>query len=140
MTLVIAAAQLETVAVAAAAAFPDECCGLLIGGEDPAGQLVVAEVIAAANVADRPARRFEVDPKTLLSVHRRARETGLRLIGHYHSHPDGEAVPSAHDRARAFEPGEVWLIVPVNGGVAGAPCAHLFDGTGFRPMAIRSEG
>ena len=138
MRLRIQAGDLEAIAAAAAAAFPEECCGLLVGGRD-GDALVAAQIVAAANVAHKPRRRFEVDPATLFEAHRCARAAGQSVIGHYHSHPGGSAMPSAHDRARAYAEGEVWLIVAEDGtGAAGAGAAraHIFEGGGFREIEI----
>ncbi len=92
--------------VALAAADDGEICGLLLG---QAGQI---EAIApAANVAADPARHFELDPAVLIAAHRAARTGGRSVIGHYHSHPSGVAIPSATDAACATPDGTLWLIV-----------------------------
>lgn len=88
----------------AAQAFPDECCGLLLGR---AGQ--VLEVVESPNVAARPDRAFEIEPAVLLATHRRARREAFDLLGCYHSHPTGDLAPSARDAARAVDP-MIWLI------------------------------
>ncbi len=89
----------------AEAAAPDEACGLLIGtGSD------ILSATPAANVAADPSRSFEIDPATLLRVHREGRGQGRRVVGWYHSHPNGSAHPSATDAARAVEDGKLWLI------------------------------
>ena len=86
---------------------PDaEVCGLLFGTE---GRIEAAE--RCVNVAPEPARTFEIDPATLFAAHRRARRGGPQVIGHYHSHPSGEAVPSARDAAQAMGDGALWLIL-----------------------------
>ena len=41
---------------------------------------------------------------------RRLRGTQTRIIGCFHSHPDGAPEPSATDRASAFESDFLWLI------------------------------
>lgn len=89
---------------------PDrERCGLLLGsGGDISGS------IAAANVHPDPERHFELDPAVLLSAERSAREAGAggtKLLGHYHSHPMGAAVPSATDAAMAAADGRLWMII-----------------------------
>ena len=86
---------------------------MLFGTE---GRIEAAE--ACANVAENPARRFEIDPAALFAAHRRARNGGPQVIGHYHSHPSGHAVPSARDAAQAMGDGAVWMIL--GGGVARA--------------------
>ena len=83
-----------------------EVCGLLFGAE---GRIEAAE--ACANVAAEPARAFEIEPGALIAAYRRARAGGPRVIGHYHSHPSGEPVPSERDAAQAMGDGALWLIV-----------------------------
>ncbi|PZU09483.1 MAG: peptidase [Sphingobium sp.] len=90
----------------AAAVSGEEICGLLLGeGMD------IAEVHPAPNVAADRARHFEIDPATLIAAHRAAREGGASVLGHYHSHPSGIALPSATDVASASPDGSLWLIV-----------------------------
>jgi len=91
-----------------AAATPDrEACGLLFG--DGAA---IRDVRAAANVAADPRHRFEVDPRTLFAAIRAERAGGMRVVGHYHSHPFGRPEPSPRDAADAGEEaGRLWLIV-----------------------------
>ena len=85
-----------------------EVCGLLFGVG-----LQVLEIEPTANVADDPARRFEVDPAALIAAHRRGRGRGggPALIGHYHSHPGGQAEPSVCDAEMAVADGAIWLII-----------------------------
>jgi proteasome lid subunit RPN8/RPN11 len=87
-----------------------EVCGLLFGSDD-----AIEDAVPARNVAGDPARTFEVDPAALIGAYRAQRQGGPRLIGHYHSHPNGSATPSLRDGAAA-EPGSLWLII--GGGVA----------------------
>lgn len=133
--LMVSPSDQALIRIEAERAYPNECCGLLIGSRGAAAAKVET-VIKAANVADQPKRRFEVDPETLFTAYKGAREAGSEVLGHYHSHPGGEAVPSIHDRARAIARGEVWLIVPVTDSGAGVPQAHLFTGDSFAAMEI----
>lgn len=90
-----------------AAAHPArEVCGLLFGHE---GAVVCAT--PAANVASDPATRFELDPAALFAALRAERAGGGRVIGYYHSHPSGDAMPSAEDARAAAPDGKLWLIV-----------------------------
>lgn len=98
---------LDAVRGAAAAAMPHECCGLLLSG-DPGG--AVDAVVTARNVADDPARRFEVDPAALLAAHRAWRGGGPAIVGCYHSHPSGPPSPSLADAAMADPALPLWLI------------------------------
>lgn len=83
-----------------------EVCGLLLGDESR-----IDEARPAGNVAPDPARHFELDPATLFAAIRAERGGGARLVGHYHSHPNGSVEPSIHDAAAACRPGWLWLIV-----------------------------
>ncbi len=63
----------------------------------------------------RGALRYRIDERLLLETHRSARAEGLEVVGYYHSHPDGPAVPSRLDRERAH-PGLSYLIAEVRRG------------------------
>ena len=102
MILQTDAGFLKAMADAAEAAYPAEACGLIIGRGK--GQLVrVTAVVPAPNLLAASGDRFELDPAVRIRVERDLREAGGkdRIIGHYHSHPDGSADPSAADRAAA---------------------------------------
>ncbi len=131
--------QLASLARAAEAAYPEECCGLLLGREDGRGGIVVARLVPSANLAADRRRRFEIDPAVLARHWRGAPEAGAeRLVGLYHSHPEGRAAPSAADAASAWEAGWLWLIVPVAAGRAGAAAAWRLAAAGgpFEPVPI----
>ncbi|MBV8971383.1 MAG: M67 family metallopeptidase [Sphingomonadaceae bacterium] len=98
-------AVLAAILAHAAAAAPAEACGLVLGAESR-----IDAAVPAVNVAERPERGFEIDPATLLRVHREARGSGRSVVGWYHSHPNGARQPSATDAARAVEDGRLWLI------------------------------
>jgi proteasome lid subunit RPN8/RPN11 len=106
MCLRISSGQRQFLLDAAAAQPDEEVCGLLVGSED-----AVARLVPARNVARDPARTFEIEPATLLATHRTARVSGHRVIGHWHSHPNGRCEPSARDAARATDNGAIWLII-----------------------------
>jgi proteasome lid subunit RPN8/RPN11 len=131
MSVIISRMLLDQIQ-AIAAADRAEVCGLLLG---TAGRI---EAIApAANVAPDPARHFELDPVALIAAHRAARAGGTPIIGHYHSHPSGVAVPSATDAACATPDGSLWLII--GGGDAQLWVAQG-DGAGgvrFAPATLR---
>ncbi|PWR21695.1 Mov34/MPN/PAD-1 family protein [Zavarzinia compransoris] len=119
-------AVLGAVCAHARAALPAECCGLLLG---PAGAPVLAdEAVASANLAPAGGLdAFEIDTALHLALQRRARDAGRRILGLYHSHPGGLPIPSARDRAGAWDHGLVWLIVG-DGGIVRAwrPGVHGF--------------
>lgn len=106
-------------------ALPKECCGILLGKD---GQLT--DLVMAANVHPTPTTRFEIDPQVLVDTHRAARNGGARVLGYYHSHPEGPSEPSRTDRAMAAGDGMVWAIV-----TAGDVTFWRDDGTGFAPLS-----
>ncbi len=126
MKFAIASDVIETLRGHARAALPEEACGLLLGAP---GQ--VTRAVAARNVAPHPQRGFEIDPATLLRVHREARGGGARVVGHYHTHPGGNAEPSRTDAARAAEDGQLWVIV-----AGDAVTGWTMTGDGFAPVEL----
>lgn len=111
MILRLSQRQAELILGQAAEAYPAEACGLLIGRRQDEARLV-DEVRPCRNLLARELRdRFEIDPGERLEATRQARPLGREIVGHYHSHPDGQAVPSATDKSMMYEPELAWLIV-----------------------------
>ncbi|MGZ9033137.1 MAG: Mov34/MPN/PAD-1 family protein [Rhodospirillales bacterium] len=121
--------------------YPEESCGLLVGRRQPGGSVEVAEAHAGANVApEERGRRFEIDPALRFHLLRALSGRPETIVGHYHSHPDRPAVPSAHDRAMAFEPDLVWLITAIVGGRAVETSAFRIDDAGARRLTLVVQG
>jgi proteasome lid subunit RPN8/RPN11 len=139
-------AQLKEIADAAEAAYPGECCGLIVGRVRGNGDLEVTRVVASPNVAvgDAPEGgrrdRFEVDPELRLRLQRELEGGPERIIGLYHSHPGLGAQPSAFDLESVWEPELAWLITSVEDGQAVHTTAHVLDTDGrqFREIALRT--
>lgn len=139
--MVIPRPLLDQMAQSAEHAYPEECCGLLIGHGDDATGIAVTRVAASRNVAEgRQRDRFEVDPRLRFDLMRALEGGSERIVGHYHSHPDHPARPSAHDSEMAWEPDLVWLIVSVANGRADEITAHMFDPDAgrFREIPLQS--
>ncbi len=133
--------HLAAIADAAEAAFPGECCGLLVGRTEPSGDIVVTAVAASPNVSEDDTRdRFEVDPRVRLRLMRTLEDGPERIVGHYHSHPGYPAQPSERDLDMAWEPDMVWLITAVVDGQAIHTTAHVLDAEGrqFREIGLRT--
>jgi proteasome lid subunit RPN8/RPN11 len=82
---------------------PNECCGLIGGGDQQA-----TTVYRANNLFASPTR-FEIDD--LAKRLRTLEEAGEELVAMYHSHTRSEAFPSETDRNLAWGwPGVVWII------------------------------
>jgi desampylase len=103
-----------------------EACGLLFGSDDR-----IDGVAAAENQAADPRTAFEIDGATLFAAVRAERAGGPKLVGYYHSHPNGRAEPSDTDRASAAADGKFWLIV-----TADAVTCWRAGADGFTPVEI----
>jgi proteasome lid subunit RPN8/RPN11 len=127
MDIVVSSKVLDALIAAARAAHPLEACGVLLG---QGGRITAA--VPAANVHTSPHTHFEIDPAALIAAHRAARAPGAcQVIGYYHSHPHGPAVPSATDRAEASGDGRIWAII------AGEEVQCWRDSTdGFAPLSF----
>jgi desampylase len=98
--------ELHARLLAEAAANPEqEVCGMLIGRDG------VEAILPTTNVAADPRRAFEIDPKPLFDAIRTERRGGPKLLGYYHSHPEGPPLASSRDHAQAAGDGRIWLII-----------------------------
>ena len=96
-------------------AYPNECCGVLLGRIEDSRKAVV-ELRAMENTReDSPRTRYLISSRELLEAEKAARARGLDIVGVYHSHPDHPARPSEFDREHAF-PWYSYIIVSVHGG------------------------
>lgn len=86
---------------------PDECVGLLFG---QAGQ--VTRSVKLENLSPTPRTRFFADPERLLAALRAADACGDTLLAIYHSHPEGEALPSLADIAEAHYDAVTLIVTP----------------------------
>jgi proteasome lid subunit RPN8/RPN11 len=147
--MLVAPEALRQVVEAAEAAYPGECCGLLVGRQAPNGVVEVARAHPAANLGRQP-NRFEIDPRLWVDLARALGKGPTKVVGLYHSHPDGPAQPSAVDLAAAWGEELVWVIVSVAGepevvgagrkGQAIHVTAHILDhgGRQFRELPLRT--
>lgn len=142
--LVLTTDQARTIIDGAVAAYPEESCGLLCGVQTAAVR-IVTRVWPARNLADDPARRFDLDPAVRIAAEIECRRSGERIIGHWHSHPNGRPDPSPEDLAMVYEPDLVWLIVasdaqgPAQGHFQLNAFLPAADGTAFHPVGLRVE-
>lgn len=142
--LVLSASQMASIATTAEAAWPAEACGLLIG-RGGRRIITVTRIMDADNLLKGEGNdRFELDPAARFAALRSVRGTDERVIGHWHSHPDGSARPSATDLAQAWEPDLIWLIVGIAADHQGRPqaiqmLAHRLDREAGKVFSIRME-
>ncbi|MDR1411191.1 MAG: M67 family metallopeptidase [Spirochaetaceae bacterium] len=102
------------------AAYPDECCGILLGRLSGGGRKTAEGIVPIVNAREAGERhhRFRIEPEDLMRAEKEAREQGRDVLGFYHSHPDHPARPSDYDREHAL-PFYSYIIVAVGQGKAG---------------------
>ena len=107
--------DLELMEQHGAEAYPNECCGVLLGKERD-GRKVVTDILPLNNARDdSPRNRFLILPEDFVQSDREARKRGVDILGFYHSHPDHPARPSEYDREHAW-PWYTYLILAVEKG------------------------
>jgi proteasome lid subunit RPN8/RPN11 len=111
----------------AAAAYPEECCGAIVGRAGGSSRTVTAAwPLPNTSVEDRT-HRFTIGPSDYLNVEARARGEGLSLLGFYHSHPDAPAEPSEYDLQHAWPNVDYIIVSVVRAAAADLTCWRLRD-------------
>lgn len=100
----------------AQAAFPNECCGAMLGTIDGQTKTVTVALVLDNVSSGSQRAHYELRPEDLLRADREARERKLDLIGIYHSHPDCDAYFSETDLKNSC-PWYSFVILSVYGGV-----------------------
>ncbi|MDR1811964.1 MAG: M67 family metallopeptidase [Candidatus Fibromonas sp.] len=95
-------------------AYPNECCGVMLGLIEDSGAKKVkkTQAIGNAQTDSEQYHRFLITPEDMLNAEQTARKMGLDVVGFYHSHPDCPAAPSDYDRDHAL-PFYSYVIVSV---------------------------
>lgn len=104
----------------AEAAYPHECCGLLIGRIEAGGRArEVEETYPVENTFEEGERhhRMRIEPLDYARAERAFAGRGLGVVGNYHSHPEGRPVPSQFDLEHlAPWPTMSYIVISVRGG------------------------
>ena len=109
--------------------YPHECCGVLLGEFDEAGEKVARNIVQCGNTrTDSLANRYHISPSDLVRIQREALLAGHDIVGFYHSHPDHPAKWSATDLAEAHWTGCSYVITSVENGQAVLTHAFLLQG------------
>ncbi|MBF2029355.1 MAG: M67 family metallopeptidase [Oscillatoriales cyanobacterium C42_A2020_001] len=154
MSLILCADHLQAMRSHAEQAYPNECCGLMLGrlGQQPMKHVVAVRAVENAWDENTPhelqtrdlddglscskSHRYWVNPQEMLTVMREARNCGLEIIGIYHSHPDQAAVPSECDRRLAWQHYSYVIISVQQGTAQDLQSWHLNEAHQFQPEAI----
>jgi proteasome lid subunit RPN8/RPN11 len=130
---------LRQIAAHARAAYPAECCGLILA--DAAGALRfepirnIAGTAQGAETSDRTQRDgYVMDPNALLDALESADRSGGHLWGIVHSHPDAGSYFSSEDKRMALGggtdplwPGVRYLVVSVCRGTVEGASLYTWD-------------
>lgn len=85
--------------------FPNEACGILAGKDGK-----VEKVYGMKN-SDASPSTFFMEPEEQLKVMKEIRNSGIQMIGIYHSHVASPAYPSSHDVELALYPEVSYIII-----------------------------
>jgi proteasome lid subunit RPN8/RPN11 len=123
------------------AAYPNECCGVLLGALRNDDSRVVESIIPINNAREEAEQyhRFKIEPEDVMRAEKAARAQSRDVLGFYHSHPDHPARPSEYDRDNAV-PFYSYIIVSVEkSGAAELTSWRLSDDRNeFLEEAVRS--
>jgi proteasome lid subunit RPN8/RPN11 len=123
----------------AEAAYPLECCGVLLGTREIRSRVVRRAVPCANTRVDSPQSHYDIDPVELIRIRRGAREAGLEIVGFYHSHPDHPPRWSETDLRDAHWIGYSYLITSVENGKVAATSSFVLKGTTEDDKAFADE-
>jgi proteasome lid subunit RPN8/RPN11 len=120
-------------------AYPEECCGFLLGVNTDERRILRALLVPNANKLDR-GRRYNIDPIEIIRADEIAQKSNLEVIGVYHSHPGAPPRPSQVDLENAW-PWYTYLVVAVeNGHENGVGAWKLSeDRSTFQPVKLIVE-
>jgi proteasome lid subunit RPN8/RPN11 len=114
-------------------AYPEECCGVLLGSFREGGPEKQSKAVSAVRCVntrrDSSRNRYAIDPTELVCIQRQAREQGLEIVGFYHSHPDHPAQWSSTDLAEAYWVGCSYIITSVVKGKAAETRSFRLEGS-----------
>jgi proteasome lid subunit RPN8/RPN11 len=136
--VVVPTAVLDDLRVHAADAYPEECCGILVGRRDTDAVLVQRGLPCSNAVSGAERRsRFAIHPRALLDVIKGLRDSNQSVVGFYHSHPDAEARLSATDLTFVgLWPETVWLVLSVGSDGAQEARAWWLPSAGAAPRPL----
>jgi len=111
------------------ACLPNEGCGLVIGNNS-----IAHEVIPITNILHSPFQ-FRMDPGELWSALQQIEAKNQALLAVYHSHPASDCQPSPSDMAEFLYPEALMLIISMSG--AGEMKAFKIKDGGFEEYPLQ---
>ena len=126
MSLRLPDAMLEEIRRHGAAAYPAECCGVMLGRSGGTDAKEVVRLWPAVNRRTDDPHRYLIAPEDLRRLEQEVQGEGLEIVGYYHSHPDHPAEPSVYDAAHAW-PWYSYLIVRIEQGQPREAASYTLD-------------
>ena len=124
---------LESIVAHARESLPRECCGILLAQAGDSSTITLA--LRAENTAkDHPGQEYVLGHEAHLKAVEMESSGPVRIMGYYHSHPQGGNWPSRRDKMQAIA-GLAYLIV----GMGDGPVEHAawrFEGDCFTPEPL----
>lgn len=117
--------QVQAIVDHAVNELPNEACGL-IGGVDSKAK----QIIPIKNVAEMPQRYYRIDAQAQLQALKSFDEQHIEWIAVYHSHPNGQPLPSSDDirDAELNTPNLCHLIIGLKNQNIRLQAWHIYDG------------
>jgi proteasome lid subunit RPN8/RPN11 len=109
---------IEAIRRQVAAAFPNECCGILAGLSKNGTKAVHAVFPLPNSRIDSPHNRYFAPAEAIHQAEAKLHAQGYEVLGFYHSHPNAPAQPSGYDLDHATWPWFSYVIVSARGGRA----------------------
>jgi len=91
--------------------YPKEACGILAGKRTTNHELRITKIYKMANISDNPETCYFMKPEEQLKVFKEIRQSGIEMLGIYHSHSSSLAYPSQRDCEMAFYPETDYVII-----------------------------
>jgi proteasome lid subunit RPN8/RPN11 len=116
---------------------PHETCGVLFGAASGT-ELAIRGYAVIRNASRTPVSSFSFDPADWTAAYYEALHHGRRIVGVFHSHPDGTTLPSQADEEGRSAWGTYWII-GVSSGESDAHmagCRYVPD-SGWVPLSLR---
>jgi len=110
---------------------PEEGCGLIVGDENG----TVRSVHPTTNTAGS-AQVYAVDPRAHLAIDRKAEESGLAVIGVFHSHTHTDPWPSPTDVRQAPDPSWHYVLVSLRHEVPSTRSYRILGGNIFEEAVV----
>lgn len=117
MPLTIARAHVDLLKEHGHNCWPEEACALLVGEAVSETEAHVSRIVLSDNIAVNKKRFFEIDPGVRIRLEKELREAKKEtIVGIFHSHPNGSAIPSRTDAKMVIERQFFWLIAALEQG------------------------